>query len=215
MARYLREELLNQPDEFVNFMMNDFLTKHGFTYVEHKGEMVYRGGGDWFDIPRFLKWSYYNGGIHIEAWTYTVWLPGVYGKENPLKGYYGCVYKSAFKKDIEELIALLHQNVTPQTYTQANPSVAQAPINPTPIVVQGVDMSRYATMGLVFSILSFLGICIPLVGVIFGTTGIIMSSKAKRGTPSSKANAAFVVSIIGLVLSVCVWLLNLFLNVLI
>ena len=25
MARYVREEVLNQPDDFVNYMMNDFL----------------------------------------------------------------------------------------------------------------------------------------------------------------------------------------------
>lgn len=38
-----------------------------------------------------------------------LWLPGVYGKENDMSGFYGAVVKDMYKKDVEQLISLLHQ----------------------------------------------------------------------------------------------------------
>lgn len=44
MARYIREVQLDRPADFVQFIMGDFLSKHGFKLKEVKGEMVYHGG---------------------------------------------------------------------------------------------------------------------------------------------------------------------------
>lgn len=81
MARYIREVTLNRPADFVQFIMTDFLSKHGFSLVKFKGEMVYRTGGGLLEIPKFLTWGYRNGIFHVEAWTRNLWLPGVYGRE--------------------------------------------------------------------------------------------------------------------------------------
>ena len=44
MARWTRDEVLNQPDDFVQFMMEDFLTKNGFKKKTHKGQEVWQEG---------------------------------------------------------------------------------------------------------------------------------------------------------------------------
>ena len=38
MARYVRDLVLNKPDDFVQFMMNDFLRKNSFVMSDWKGE---------------------------------------------------------------------------------------------------------------------------------------------------------------------------------
>lgn len=48
MARYIREVELNKPDDFVQFIMTDFLNKHGFKLVEFQGERLYRVGDGFF-----------------------------------------------------------------------------------------------------------------------------------------------------------------------
>ena len=37
MARWTRDEVLNQPADFVQFMMEDFLTKNGFRKKDPQG----------------------------------------------------------------------------------------------------------------------------------------------------------------------------------
>lgn len=44
MARWTRDEVLNQPADFVQFMMEDFLTKNGFRKKTHKGQEVWQEG---------------------------------------------------------------------------------------------------------------------------------------------------------------------------
>ena len=40
MARWVRDEVLNQPADFVDFLMNDYLMKNGFKQTERKGEQA-------------------------------------------------------------------------------------------------------------------------------------------------------------------------------
>ena len=77
-------------------MMNDFLTNMGLLMWNIKVKW-YTEVARLVDIPRFLKWSYYNGGIHIEDGLIQCGYQ-VYMERKSIKGYYGCVYKSAFKK---------------------------------------------------------------------------------------------------------------------
>ncbi len=66
MARYIREVQLDRPDDFVQYIMTDFLGKHGFRLGEFKGEQVYRAGGGLIEIPKFLSWGYPRGGVDAE-----------------------------------------------------------------------------------------------------------------------------------------------------
>lgn len=215
MARYIREEVLNQPEDFVNFMMNDFLTKHGFKYEEFKGQMVYRCGKGVFEMPKFFVWSYQNGVIHVEAWMRNVWLPGVYGKENALKGFMGAVPKSAYKGDVEQLLQLLHQPVGQQQYTQADGTVQQnAQVNGAqqgnngPILVHGVDTVRYANMALAFGILGLVFFCVPYAGALWGILAIIYWNKGRTSSKPGRATAGLVCGILAIVIAIIIFTLN-------
>ena len=85
MARWTRDERLDQPQDFVRFMMEDYLNKGGFKKKIHKGEEVWQEGEGF-----------------LAAWI---------GKrrENALKGFVGALPKKMFRESLEELIRLLHQ----------------------------------------------------------------------------------------------------------
>ena len=89
MARWVRDEVLNQPADFVDFLMNDYLMKNGFKQTERKGEQVWKEGDGYFSMARFLKYSYINGVLHLEAWV------GLF-RENALKGFAGQPSQKSF-----------------------------------------------------------------------------------------------------------------------
>lgn len=235
MARYIRDQVLNQPDDFVQYMMNDFVTKHGFHRTEFKGEIVYRAGKGLLEIPKFLTWSYQNGNLHLEAWTRNAWFPGVYGRENAMTGFTGCIPKSAYKADVDQLINLLYQNVTrpvgmapngmppqpgmtpngmpPQPGMAPNGMPQQPGMMPNgmpggPVYVQGVDTSRYSTIAMVLGIVSLVGVCVPMIGIIFGSLGIVYGIKGQTSIQKGKATAGLVCGLIGLILGILVFALS-------
>lgn len=213
MARYIREVELKQPEDFVQYIMTDFLSKHGFKLVEFEGQMVYRVGGGLAEIPKFLVWGYQNGIFHLEAWIRNCWLPGVYGGENAMTGFMGCIPKKAYKNDIEALIGLLFQPLPPNAGVQ--PGMSGTPTGQPgmqqPVYVRGTDTSKYATMSLVFSLIGLLGIFVPLVGIIFGAMGIAYAKKGQASEKRGLATAAFVIGIIAIVLAVFSWVAAIFL----
>lgn len=109
--RYVREEQLNKPEDFVTFIMNDYLSKNGFTQKQVKGEWVWQEGIGMLSVPKFLKYSYENGVLHLEAWVKTPWLPGVYGKDQNLDGFYSAFIKQSYKKEIQTVIDVLYQPI--------------------------------------------------------------------------------------------------------
>ncbi len=200
MARYIRDEVLNQPEDFVQFMMNDFLTKHGFKQVNFKGQQVYRAGGGWFEMPKFLIWSYQGGVFHLEAWARYLILPGVYSREKHLDGFYGAVVKKVYKHDLEQLIALLHQPVN---------AGQQMPQSGAPVVVQGIDTTRYANMALGFGIAGLALSWLTWVTVVLNVTAIIYARKGATSNKKGRATAGMVCAIVGLVITAVVYVLNL------
>ena len=122
MARYIREEFINKPQDFVDFIMKDFLQKHKFEQTTLDGETIWQDGTGMLSMPRFFKYFYQNGVIHLEAWTRTAWFPGVYGKkENDLSGFYGSVPKNAYRSDIDNLIQVLYQPLPGEQQYNQNP----------------------------------------------------------------------------------------------
>ncbi len=203
MSRYIREEVLNQPEDFVNFMMNDFLTKHGFQYKEFKGQMVYRSGNGAFEMAKFFVWNYQNDVIHVEAWMRNVWLSDVYGRENGLSGYAGIVPKNAYKRDIEQLMQLLHQ---PAGAFGAE-SGAQPGGNDT-VMVHGVDTVRYANMSLAFGILGLVFFCVPYAGLLWGILALIYSNKGRTSSKSGRAVAGLVCGVVAILIAAAMLILN-------
>ena len=147
MARYVRDLVLNKPDDFVQFMMNDFLRKNSFVMSDWKGEPAYRTGDAMMEGYKYLKWNYSGGIFHLEAW-----MKGTFGGEWNLDGFVGTLQKKPYKASLEQLFAALNQPIP------MNQAGAPEQVNPMPNVVpvQTVDNSSAATMGLVFGIFSLI-----------------------------------------------------------
>ena len=55
MARYTYDLVLNKPEDFVQFVMNDFLQKNRFETADYNGEAVYRAGDPMVEGYKYLK----------------------------------------------------------------------------------------------------------------------------------------------------------------
>lgn len=213
MARYVRDLVLNKPDDFVQFIMNDFLQKNSFVLSDWKGEAAYRTGDAMMEGYKYLKWNYAGGIFHLEAW-----MKGTFGGEWNLDGFVGTLQKKPYKESLEQLFAALNQPIPMNL--QAAPGQPMnrqaAPGQPIPNVVpvQTVDNSNAATMGLVFGIFSLIfAFLIPLVSIILACLGF---SRARMGAGSKKAGmakAGKVLCIIGIIVAVIMWGLNILLAV--
>lgn len=225
MARYVKDITLNKPDDFVAFIVNDYLQKNKFVMSDWNGEPAYRAGDGVVEGYKYLKWSYAGGVFHLEAW-----LKGTAGGEWDLDGFVGIAMKKPYKSSLEQLFDVLQQQI-PQQNTASAPNGAapqggpaqQGNIppqgnygqpNPQPIPVRTTDNTGAATIALVLGILSVaLGFFIPLFGVILGIIGV---TQARMGSGSSKAGmakAGKVLGIIGICIAVAGWLLNIVLTV--
>lgn len=208
MARYIRDISLNQPEDFVSFMMNDYLQKNSFSMSDWKGEAAYRAGDAMMEGYKYLKWSYVNGVFHLEAW-----LRGTFGGEWDLNGFVGCAMKQPYKKELENLIALLQQNVTASVGTQTIqfPDGTVETKNIVPVTT--TDNSGAATQALVFGILAIVFCCIPIFSILFA---VLALSRARVGKYSSKgdmAKAGKICAIIGCCMEAALWLLAIITNV--
>lgn len=196
MARWIRDEVLNQPADFVEFLMNDYLTKNGFLHVTRKGEQVWKEGDGFLTMARFLKYSYENGMLHLEAWTGTF-------RENALTGFVGSLPKKFYRESLEELIRLLHQPIP------SDGMGAQGQ----PIVVQVPDHAGPAVPALVCSILGIVsGLLIPIIGLIFSGFGMSLGQRARNSSKYSMAKTAVILGTIGMVLSLLNWIGGIILN---
>jgi len=195
MARYVKELVLNKPDDFVQFMMNDYLRKNSFVMADWKGEPAYRTGDAMMEGYKYLKWYYRNGVFHLEAW-----LKGTFGGEWNLDGFVGVLQKKPYRESLEQLFNTLMQEIPASgdaTYSAASS-----------IPVQTVDNTGAANMSLVLGALSCIFCWIPIVAILFGCLGF---SRARMGSGSSNAGRAKVgkiFCILGVVIAIVLWALN-------
>ncbi len=209
MARFTRDLVLNKPDDFVQFIMNDFLQKNQFEMSDWKGEAVFRAGDAMVEGFKYLKWTYNGGVFHLEAW-----LKGMGGGEMDLDGFVGTLQKKPYKDSLEQLFTALQQPLPANGPQDMNPQGAAPQGGPQPIPVQTVDNSGAATLALVFGIISIiLALLFPLGGIILAALGF---TRARLGSGSSKAGmakAGKILCIIGLVVAVVNWGLGILLIV--
>ena len=202
MARFTKDLTLNKPENFVKFVMNDYLQKNKFSMSDWKGEPAYRAGDAMMEGFKFLKWSYQNGVLHVEAW-----LKGSFGGEWNLEGFVGCMQKKPYKESLEQLFTVLQQDIP-----EGEENILENTIS---VPVQTVDNTGAATQALLFGILSVvLAFIIPLFGILFFCLGF---ARARMGSGSSKAkqaNIGKILCIIGMVVAIVLWVLNIILTVL-
>lgn len=219
MARYIQEIYLNQPDDFVYFIMNDFLQKNGFTMSDWKGEPAYRAGDPLLEGYKYLKWSYNNGMFHLEAW-----LRGTFGGEWNLDGFVGCAIKAPYKNHLNQLITTLQQPIPQgmpgQTAPEQNITAAGAQASNadsptvTKIPVQTTDNHNAATLALVFGILALVLCWSPIFCIVFSVLGFTQSRMGNGSSKSGQAKAGKICCIIALSIMAVLFVLNIGLSLL-
>ncbi len=71
-----------------------------------------------------------------------------------------------------------------------------------------------AVASLVLGIISLLGLCVPILGIICGIIALVLAGMAKKEakaaglTPDSKATGGMICGIIGIVISIVMWIIN-------
>ena len=66
-----------------------------------------------------------------------------------------------------------------------------------------------ATAARVLGIISLIGICIPIAGIICGIIAIVLAVLAKKeGSTDGKQKAGMILGIIGIVISIVMWIVN-------
>ncbi len=201
--RYIKEERLNKPEEFVTFIMNDYLTKNGFVQKQVKGESVWQEGVGMLTMPKFLKYSYENGVLHLEAWIKTAWLPGLYGKDQTLEGIVAALPKQTYKKEIQTIIDILYQPI-PENNTYGQ----EENVKNNPIPVQTYDTKNKAVTGFVCSLVSLAAMFLNIyLGIIMACIGIVNSKKGMTSEKKGLATAGFVIGIVSIVLCVIIGIL--------
>ena len=202
MARFVRDLVINQPDDFVHFIMNDYLQKNQFIMADWKGEPAYRAGDAMLEGYKYLKWFYSNGALHLEAW-----IKGTAGGEWDLDGFVGCMAKKPYKESLEQLFVTLQQPV-PVSQGMQNPQGARGMPNPQPIPVHTVDNTKAATMALTFR---HIKPCVLLDTDRQHYICVPWNIEGENGSGSSKASQAKtgkILCIVGLVLAIVLWIAN-------
>lgn len=207
MGRYVAEYTIGQPDDFIRMVSEDYFQKEGFKLVPYKGEMLWKKGCGILTAPQYIKLTYGQGIVHVEAFLRWAILPGVYVGEMALdNGFVGAIPKSMLMDKVNALLRLLSQPMPGYGVPQgAVPQAVPVPGAPAyaggPIPVAVHNPTRKATMALVFGLLSILGtVAFPL-GIVFAILGIVNSRTGMKSTAKGMAVAGLVLSILFLVVS--------------
>jgi len=184
MARYIERIQLDKPDDFVLTVMNNYLQKNGFMVSELKNETVYRTGNRLSDGYRYLKWSYVNGVLNLEAW-----LAGPFGLEYNLKGVLLYDRKTLYHQSLEDLKASLQQ-IAP---------------------VHSVDNERMAVISLLLGILALI-ILNPIFCLIFAILSATLAEVGLKSNKSGLARAGRICATVSLLTTSVISLINFYIQ---
>ena len=95
-----------------------------YRYRNRDGEQLFQKGDGIWVAARFIKVTYGENGVHLEAWIDAM------GAEQGLDGFVGAAVKKPLKKDvmeIEKILSCPDPNYVPNQFSAAEPV---APVNP-------------------------------------------------------------------------------------
>ena len=123
MARYVNILPLQAPPEALFNAIHAYLTSEGYEYRQYKNENVFKKGMGLMAGPSFIKVSFSQNTVMVEAWMKFALLPGVYMGEMDLTGFTGAAVKGPLKKRVAQVEAMILQ--------YAGAPMAGAPVDPT------------------------------------------------------------------------------------
>lgn len=100
MARHIQEFPLREDPNSSFAAIYYHLLEEGYTYQEINGENVFKKGNGWITAPTFVKVSYSQNTVLLEAWIKLALLPGLFVGEYGLGGFVGAAAKGNMKRAI-------------------------------------------------------------------------------------------------------------------
>lgn len=223
MARYIQDVVLNQPEDFVSYLINDYLKKNSFTLKTWKDAPAYVRGSVasvlLIEKYRIFTWSYTNGVLHLEAC-----LGGLLEGEMSLSGIRHWMSRVSYRNELKRLIQLLQQplpNTAPVGDGSTDMASAETSDNSCPQVpfkVQTMDNTKAALIALVLGTTS---ICvywykIPFLSIITGMFTIFFYRSGKGSSHSHWATGGLICAIVGmshaLLMTILIFMIEYFFN---
>lgn len=184
MARYTEQIQLDKPEEFVLSVLNNYLHKNGFVMYDLKSESVYRTGERYSDGYRYLKWSYANGVLKLQAW-----IEGPFGMECNFNGFLHYDRKILYKHSLEKLIAKLQEK--PPAYT--------------------TSYERSAWLAFATGVLSFITFN-PIVCIVFAPISVTLARIGLHSNRAGWAKVGRICAIVSLLTTSIVSFMNLYIQ---
>lgn len=107
MSRYHNEFISSKSDSQLQIIADDYFSKEGFKLINYKGQMVFKKGVGFLTAPQYIRLSFQNSNVVLEAFLKYPILIGVYVGEMGLKGFFAAVPKGLLKSKVATLESLL------------------------------------------------------------------------------------------------------------
>ena len=98
---YLPETLFND--------IYSYLMSEGYEYIQYNNENVFKKGKGLMMGPTFIKVSFQDNVVCLEAWLKFAILPGVYAGESGLGGLVGAAVKGPLKNRVAYIESMIQQ----------------------------------------------------------------------------------------------------------
>jgi hypothetical protein len=100
MARYISILPMNRDPEISFSAIHQHLSLEGYKYKSYHGEDVFQKGNGIVMAPTFIKVTYLEYAVRLEAWMKYAIVPGVYMSEIGLNSVVGTAVKGSMRKNI-------------------------------------------------------------------------------------------------------------------
>ncbi len=143
MSRYVKYYSYNCTPNEIYDMASRFLITHGFVYKKYQNEDVFQKGQGWLNGPKFVKLTFNEGVLQLEAWVKFAVVPGVYAGEMDLTGTAGIATKRPLQNIMDNLEGqMMQMGCRPIAPPQP---VYSTPIQPQPQYTQPAQSTQHTS----------------------------------------------------------------------
>lgn len=109
MARYIKDFEVAVPQETVFNSVYQYLLSEGYEYTQYENEPVFKKGMGIMSSPTFIKISFSNNIVRLEAWVKYALFPGVYVGEFGITGFFLWAVKAFLQPRVATIEQMLWQ----------------------------------------------------------------------------------------------------------
>lgn len=109
MSRTVKDFMYNGSIEPLWYATEQCLRANKFQPAIVNGEQIFQRGNGFFLAPKFLKITFFQGGIRVEAWMKYAIVPGAFVGEIGLDRFGISIPRAQLKKTVAQIEALCMQ----------------------------------------------------------------------------------------------------------